>query len=193
MLFGTQVGVAPGTLTMQLGNVPGMLTYTQNGPQALCPPDPVWNYFPNPFVPYTYAQPPTEQCAPSQPVVVQPINVMPPNMPPNQLQPAKGPPTNEIPGKGDQYPVPSKGDQLPPVVVSPPNQGPSNQLGCPPACGPAYGMMNPYANMTKLSGLGRALGDVGPFGMTWAGFIGVMAVALGGGVGLGYLSKRRRK
>lgn len=159
MIFGTQVGVAPGSLAMRLGS-----------PQ-LCPPDPVWNYFPPPGEPLSYFKPPQAQSAPaaSQPCV--PICVTPPNMEPPRTSP---PPTiTTSPPTTTQEP--------------PPSSIPSNFV---------RGYLDPYADHARLNGLrgalGRAFGEAGPFGLTWGGFVGVMAIALGGGIGLGYLSKRRR-
>ena len=53
--------------------------------------------------------------------------------------------------------------------------------------------MVPYANDVRLSGRLAGLGAApGPFGMSWGGFLGVMGIALAGGVGLGYIYQRKR-
>lgn len=52
---------------------------------------------------------------------------------------------------------------------------------------PRSGVFVPYGTESRLAGLGQP----GPFGMTWGGFLSVIGVALAGGIGLGYLHHRR--
>lgn len=50
------------------------------------------------------------------------------------------------------------------------------------------GVFVPYGTEAVMRGFGATQG---PFGMTWPGFLGVMAAAIAGGIGLGFLSMRR--
>jgi hypothetical protein len=81
--------------------------------------------------------------------------------------------------------------------------------GLPSSVAPKSGVMVPYGNETAMSGCNlfsgcgpqpidglrqsMMLGDAapGPFGMSWLSFLGVMTLAIAGGVGLGYLSLRK--
>ena len=93
MIFGTQIGVAPGfTGTMPQG--PGW-----------CPPDPIWRYFPSPFEPLTYfgpgpSVPIPQRCLPKPPL----INVEPPNLPPEFHVP-RVPSYTTAPTRSPQAPV----------------------------------------------------------------------------------------
>lgn len=156
MIFGTQIGFVQGTMPQG---------------QEMCPPDPVWNYFPSPFEPLTYFGP---QSAPS-----------PPPPPPIMIEPPARPGWDPIPEPPSTLP-PSRPAMTPmPGPATTPMPGPSVSP-LPPQI-PGRGVYIPYANEARLDGLGA----VGPFGMSWAGFLGIMAIAVGGGVGLGYLYNRR--
>lgn len=173
MLFGTQIGFVQGTMPQG---------------QAMCPPDPVWNYFPSPFEPLTYFGPkaaPTSLPSPPPPA---PIYIDPPKRPGWDPVPE---PASTLPPRPATTPMPvpvipqSPGRGAPAVMPGPSMTPMPPQM--PIGYEPRRGAFIPYANETKLNGLGAP----GPFGMSWAGFLGVMAVAVGGGVGLGYLYNRR--
>ncbi len=55
----------------------------------------------------------------------------------------------------------------------------------------AAGVLVPYGSQAEMNGWGLADATPGPFGMPWFSFLGVIAIAVAGGVGLGYLSLRR--
>lgn len=189
MLFGTPIGYVPGSV----GVVPGTLTMQLGDPRiATCPPDPVWNYFPPIGQMPTYASP-VEQCNP-QVIPAPPIHIMPPNLPPTTSQE----PTTTRPTTVRNPPV-QVVQPVPPPINTPPRpptrwdkvqdkllKG-THDLLC-ANCGVGDGVLMPYANDVRLSGLGDA--PLGPFGMTWGGFLGVVGLALAGGIGLGYLSRQ---